>query len=83
MLSDEWLSRYLKNLHIKLCRSVTGMQTQTWTGVTAIALPVLRTGKLKTKPKHAKLHLNGKVLTDNEIPRTKTPLRQPPIPWKN
>ena len=42
MLSDEWLSRYelLKNLHIKLCRSVTG--TRTWTtGVTTIALLVL------------------------------------------
>ena len=31
MLSDEWLSRYelLKNLHIKLCRSVTGTRTRT------------------------------------------------------
>ena len=58
MLSDEWLSRYelLKNLHIKLCRSVTGTRTRTrtwtWTrarttGVTAIALLVLRTGELK------------------------------------
>ena len=51
-LSDEWLSRYVKNLHIKLCRSVTGTPTWTWTqtrttGVTAIALLVLRTGELK------------------------------------
>ena len=46
MLSDEWLSRYelLKNLHIKLCRSVTGTRT---TRVTTIALLVLRTGELK------------------------------------
>ena len=31
MLSNEWLSRYevLKNLHIKLCLSVMGTQTQT------------------------------------------------------
>ena len=50
MLSDEWLSRYelLKNLHINLCRSVAGMQTQKRTiGVTNIALLVLRTGELK------------------------------------
>ena len=52
MLSDEWLSRYelLKNLHIKLCRSVTGMRTRTrkrTTGVTTIALFVIRTGELK------------------------------------
>ena len=47
MLSDEWLSRYecLENLEIKLCHSVT--VTLTWTtGVTAIALLVLRTGEL-------------------------------------
>ena len=49
-LSDKWLSRYelLKNLHIKLCRSVTGTRTRT-TGVTAIALLVLRTSELKTQ----------------------------------
>ena len=48
-LSDEWLSRYevLKNLHIKLCRRVTGTRTRT-TGVIAIALLVLRTGDIKT-----------------------------------
>ena len=48
MLSDEWLSRYelLENLKIKLCRSVTGTRT---TGVTAIALLVLGTGKLIMK----------------------------------
>ena len=47
MFSDEWLSRYelLKNLHIKLCRRVTGTRT---TRVTAIALLVLGTGELKT-----------------------------------
>ena len=49
MLSDEWLSRYeiLKNLHIKLCRSVTGTRTRT-TGVTTIALLVLRKGEKKS-----------------------------------
>ena len=49
MLSDEWLSRYelLENLNIKPCRSVTGTWMRT-TGVTAIALLVLRTGELKT-----------------------------------
>ena len=49
MLFDEWLLKYelLKNLHIKLCRSVKG--TRTWmTGVTEIALLVLHTGELKT-----------------------------------
>ena len=56
-LSDEWLSRYelLKNLHIKLCRSVTGMWTRTrtrTTGVTAIALLVLCTGELKMDRMH-------------------------------
>ena len=47
MLSDEWLSRYelLENLKIKLCCSVMGTRT---TGVTAIALLVLRIGELKT-----------------------------------
>ena len=47
MLSDEWLSRYelLKNLHIQL---LTGTRTRTrTTGVTTIALLVLRTGELK------------------------------------
>ena len=50
MLSDEWLTRYelLENLEIKLCRSVTGTRTRT-TGVTAIALLVLRTGELITQ----------------------------------
>ena len=50
ILSDEWLSRYelLKNLHIKLGRSVTWTQTRKrTTGVTTIALLVLHTGKLK------------------------------------
>ena len=52
MLSDEWLSRYelLKNLHIKLCRSVIWTQTRTWTrthGVTTLALLVLHAGELK------------------------------------
>ena len=44
-------SRYelLENLHIKLCRSVMGTRTRT-TGVTAIALLVLRTGELKMRP---------------------------------
>ena len=37
-----------KNLEIKLCRSVTGTRTRT-TGVTAIALLVLRTGELKRR----------------------------------
>ena len=49
MLSDEWLSRYelLENFEIILGRSVMGTQTQT-TGVSAIALLVLRMGELKT-----------------------------------
>ena len=49
MLSDEWLLIYelLENLEIKLCNSVTGTRTRT-TGVTAIALLVLRTGELIT-----------------------------------
>ena len=52
MLSDEWLSRYelLKNLHIKLCHSVTGMRTRTrkrTTGATTIPLLVLHSGELK------------------------------------
>ena len=55
MLSDEWLSRYelFENLNIKLCRSVTGTRTRTrTTGVTAIALLVLRTGELKMVVAH-------------------------------
>ena len=36
----------MKNLHIKLCRSVMGMQM---TGMTTIALLVLHTGELKTE----------------------------------
>ena len=52
MLSVEWLSRYelLENFEIKLGCSVTGTRTRT-TGVTAIALLVLRKGELKRRQK--------------------------------
>ena len=38
MLSDEWLSRYelLENLKIKLCRSVKGTRTRTWSYLVTI-----------------------------------------------
>ena len=69
---------FWKNLEIKLCRSVTGTRMRTWmTGVTAIALLVLRTGEL-TRHYLAPLNVIFHV-TNNEW--FQNPFI-PSVPWK-